>query len=236
MNIVTKRCIDLVKYYEGCRLEAYKDEVGVWTIGYGITNSDYKVTNTKIDKGVRIDRETALKWLVEALNVKYLPFVMKYDSVYHWNQNEIDALVSFAYNLGSINLLTQNGKRTKEQIADKMLQYIKAGGKEYLGLVRRRKSEHDLFVKPYVPHIYEEDVFPKLPKRRYFVIGDTSIEVMLVQKLINWSCICNTRLKEDGIYGKETFNHVAEIQNHFDLPVNGKFGNLCLESLKKFKR
>lgn len=73
---------------------------------------------------------------------------MKYNTRYGWNQNEIDALVSFAYNIGSIDQLTANGSRSRATIAAKMLEYVKAGGVTYNGLVRRRKAERELFLKP----------------------------------------------------------------------------------------
>ena len=46
---------------------------------------------------------------------------MKYDKTYKWNQNEIDVLVSFAYNIGSIKQLTANGTRTRKEISTAML-------------------------------------------------------------------------------------------------------------------
>lgn len=147
MASVSKTGINLIKHFEGCRLEAYQDEVGVWTIGWGITNSDKSITGTIIKKGLRISEATAEKWLEESLNKKYLPLVMKYDTRYDWNQNEIDALVSFAYNIGSIDQLTANGSRSRETIASKMLEYNKAGGTVYNGLVRRRKAEQELFLE-----------------------------------------------------------------------------------------
>lgn len=148
MAKVGQACIDLVKHFEGCQLTAYQDEVGVWTIGWGITNSDKSITGTTIKKGLKISEETAEEWLKDSLNKKYLPKVMKYDGKYEWNQNEIDALVSFAYNIGSIDQLTAKGTRSRSTIADKMLEYTKAGGTVYNGLVRRRKAERELFLKP----------------------------------------------------------------------------------------
>lgn len=144
---VSKNGIDLIKEFEGCRLTAYKDEVGVWTIGYGITNADKSITGVTIKSGLTISKATAEKWLEDSLNKKYAPKVSKYDSKYHWNQNEFDALVSFAYNIGSIDELTNNGTRSKSVISDKILLYNKAGGKVYNGLTRRRKAERELFLK-----------------------------------------------------------------------------------------
>lgn len=39
MKKISDKCLNLVKEFEGCKLTAYRDEVGVWTIGYGITNA-----------------------------------------------------------------------------------------------------------------------------------------------------------------------------------------------------
>lgn len=148
MKKISKNCLDLVKKFEGCPLTADRDEVGVWTIGYGITNADRSITRTTIKRGLKISKETAEKWLEESLNKKYLPRVLKYDEQYNWNQNELDALVSFAYNIGSITQLTAKGTRSKKTIAAKLLEYNKAGGKVYRGLTRRRKAEQKLFLTP----------------------------------------------------------------------------------------
>lgn len=145
---ISSNCIDLVKKYEGFREEAYYDEVGVITIGYGTTNADRKITQVNITPGLTINERTGLKWLVMSLNVKYLPLVLKYDDKYNWNQNQLDALVSFCYNIGSIDQLTANGTRSINTIANKILEYTKAGGVELRGLVRRRREEHELFVTP----------------------------------------------------------------------------------------
>lgn len=146
MKKISKNCLDLVKKFEGCPLKAYRDEVGVWTIGYGITNADRSITGKSIHKGMKISKATAEKWLEESLNKKYLPLVLKYDKQYNWNQNELDALVSFCYNIGSIKQLTANGTRSRATIAAKLLEYNKAGGKVYRGLTRRRKAEQKLFL------------------------------------------------------------------------------------------
>lgn len=151
MKKISDKCLKLVKEFEGCRLTAYRDEVGVWTIGYGITNSDFKITKKIIRKGMKISKATAEKWLEESLNKKYLPLVLEYDKQYNWNQNELDALVSFCYNIGSIKQLTADGTRSKTVVASKILQYNKAGGKVYRGLTRRRKAERELFLAKVAP-------------------------------------------------------------------------------------
>ena len=146
MAHVTNKCFKLVKKFEGLYKKAYRVEVGVWTIGYGITNADKSITGATIKAGLVISEKTADNWLERSLNSKYLQKVMKYDKKYNWNQNEIDALVSFAYNIGSIDGLTANGTRSRATIAAKILEYNKAGGKVYRGLTRRRKAERKLFL------------------------------------------------------------------------------------------
>jgi len=139
--------LNLIKKFEGCRLTAYQDAVGVWTIGYGTTNADKAITGTTICQGLKISQATADGWLRQSVDKKYGPKVDKY-SAYNWNQNEFDALVSFAYNIGSIDGLTAKGSRSKEEIADKILAYNRAGGKVLSGLTRRRQEERKLFITP----------------------------------------------------------------------------------------
>lgn len=143
MNI-SQAGINLIKKYEGCSLTAYKDLSGVWTIGYGWTG---KVGGKTIVSGMKIDQETAEKLLVDNL-YQYEKKVEKYASKYHFNQNQFDALVSFAYNIGSIDQLTANGTRTIAQIKEHWAAYNKAGGKVVQGLVNRRKDELTLFNRP----------------------------------------------------------------------------------------
>ena len=112
---ISENGLKLIKKFEGCRLTAYQDAVGVWTIGYGTTNADKAITGTVISKGLRISQETADEWLRKSIDSKYAPKVDKYSS-YKWNQNEFDALVSFAYNIGSIDGLTAQGSRTRVEI------------------------------------------------------------------------------------------------------------------------
>lgn len=130
--------INLIKQFEGCKLKAYKCPAGVPTIGYGHTKG--------VKMGQVITQEQAEQYLRDDLE-KYEKNVMKYYDAYRWNQNEFDALVSFAYNLGSIDQLTANGTRSKNVIADKMILYNKAAGKVLAGLTKRRKAERTLFLK-----------------------------------------------------------------------------------------
>ena len=129
--------LNLIKSFEGCRLTAYLCPAGVLTIGYGHTGgvkAGQKITQAKADSYLKADLK------------KFEKHVASYKK-YNWNQNEFDAMVSFAYNVGSINQLTTNGTRTKKQISEKILAYDKAAGKTLAGLTRRRQAEKALFDK-----------------------------------------------------------------------------------------
>lgn len=142
---ISKTGLKLIKSFEGLYLKAYQDRVGVWTIGYGTTNHDKEITNTTIKSGLTITAATAESWLQKSLDIKYGPRVMKYDDKYHWTQNEYDALISFAYNIGHIDQLTNNGTRSRKAIETAWLLYDKAGGRHVKGLADRRKAELKLF-------------------------------------------------------------------------------------------
>lgn len=137
---IDEKGIDIIKSFEGCKLTAYKCPAGVLTIGYGHTGADVK-------EGQKITQKKADALLVKDVG-RFEKMVNAYKKKYKWTQNEFNALVSFAFNIGNIDQLTKHGKRNKGQIADAILLYNKAGGKVLSGLVKRRKAEHDLFCTP----------------------------------------------------------------------------------------
>ena len=138
---IASQGVSLIKSFEGCRLKAYKCPAGVWTIGYGHTAG--------VKEGDTITQAQADEYLRNEL-AKYEKAVLNYESIYHFNQNQFDALVSFTYNCGVGNLknLTQSGKRALAQISVKLLLYNKAGGVVLRGLQRRRTAEKELFDTP----------------------------------------------------------------------------------------
>ncbi len=132
----------LIKQYEGCRLAAYRCAAGVWTIGYGHTagiHSGMTITQAQADAYLRQD---IAKFEGYVNNPAYVPITANF------NQNQFDALVSFAFNLGAGNLRKLCKGRTAAQIAQAMTQYCKANGKVLAGLKRRRAAEQALFNKP----------------------------------------------------------------------------------------
>lgn len=141
---ISDKGINLIKSYEGLRLLAYKPvpTETYFTIGYEHYGKD-------VSENMVITEETAIELLEKDL-VKYEKYVDKYNSIYHFNQNQFDALVSFTYNCGNANLkkLLEDGARPLPVVATKMLEYNKAGGKVLKGLARRRAEEQELFNTP----------------------------------------------------------------------------------------
>ena len=95
---------DFVKKKEGFRSEAYQDAVGVWTIGYGSTKG--------VKEGDKISKENAGKLLADELQ-DFRHYVERYSNRvgYYWNDNQVEALTSFIFNLGkgALNQVTQDG-------------------------------------------------------------------------------------------------------------------------------
>lgn len=138
--------IALIKQFEGCKLTAYQDSVGVWTIGYGWTQP---VDGKSIRAGMTIKQETAERLLKTGL-VSYESDVSRLVKV-GLTQGQFDALVSFTYNLGARSLSTSTLLRKLNAgdyvgAADEFIRWNKAGGKVLNGLTRRREAERALFL------------------------------------------------------------------------------------------
>ncbi len=134
--VTSQRGVELIKEFEGCALIAYWDYQG-YSIGYGHLGAI---------KGQRITEDEATRLLISDLP-RYEAKVSKYDSLYHWTQNEFDALVSYAYNIGSIKGLVDDGKRTRAEIIGDWTNHDMAGGKHLPALKARREKELALFME-----------------------------------------------------------------------------------------
>ena len=133
---------NLIKSLDSCRLNSYIDATGTLTIGWGHTGS---VDGTSIYLGMSISQQKADELFDNDLE-RFENHVNGYNDNYNFTSNEFSALVSFAYNVGSITQLTAKGTRTKTQIANKMLEYVYSKGKKLKGLVNRRSKERSLFL------------------------------------------------------------------------------------------
>ncbi|WP_445506780.1 glycoside hydrolase family protein [Niallia sp. 03190] len=146
----SKTGIDLIKKFEGCRLLAYKDAVGVWTIGYGHTRNvkpGQVITQAQAEEMLKDDLKKYEEGVLSAIKVRL-------------NQNQFDALVSFCYNLGvgslqKSDLLKAINKKDFIGAGRKFARWINAGGNVLTGLIKRRAAEATLFVTP-VPEKVEK--------------------------------------------------------------------------------
>ncbi|MEO0456866.1 MAG: lysozyme [Cyanobacteria bacterium P01_A01_bin.114] len=131
----------LIKSFEGLRLEAYQDAVGVWTIGYGTTRNvtpGMKISRDQAEGFLKNDLERFEKAVNEAITVPI-------------NDNQFSALVAFTYNVGAGALRSSTLRKKLNQgntlgAADEFLRWNKAGGRVLAGLTRRRKAERALFL------------------------------------------------------------------------------------------
>jgi len=138
-KVLDDSLVNFVKEEEKFIPKAYDDFKQI-SIGYG----------TRAKKGEKtITKEEASRRLAKELNThakRVKAHAKKYN--YKLNQNQMNALISFDYNTGSISELTNNGTRSLSKIAEMMLFYWNAGGKKKEGLVKRRIKEQKLFLTP----------------------------------------------------------------------------------------
>lgn len=138
----SQRGLSLIKSFEGLRLLAYRDAVGVWTIGYGATRG--------VKPGMSVTKEQAERMLINDVQ-RFEPEVERLVRV-PLTGNQWDALVSFTYNLGAANLESSTLLRKLNGgdyagAAEQFPRWNKAGGKVLSGLVRRREAERVLFME-----------------------------------------------------------------------------------------
>lgn len=139
--------IDLICNFEGKRLTAYDDGVGVWTIGFGTT---VYPNGIKVMKGDTCTEAQAKTYMAHDLK-KFEATVNKAVTV-QLNQNQFDALVSLAYNIGTnafskSTLVKKLNANDIRGAADQFDVWVNAGGKRMQGLVNRRTVEKALFLK-----------------------------------------------------------------------------------------
>ena len=144
---ISQKGIDLIKEFEGCKLQAYKCPAGVWTIGIGST---LYANGTKVKQGDNLGNvEQAFELLRNTLN-SYEKAVNAIGA--QLTQHEFDALVCLCYNIGAGNFSSSTlvkmlkSKEPKEETAKQFLRWNKAGGVEMAGLTRRREAEKKLFL------------------------------------------------------------------------------------------
>ena len=152
MNI-SKTGIQLVKDFEGLRLNAYKCSAGVPTIGYGSTFYPDK-SNVKMGDVLR-DKTEAEVLLINTL-VDFDIYVSKYTRSVTLTQYQFDALVCFAFNVGLGNLSKSTllkkvlAEPNDPNIALEFVKWNRGGGVVLKGLTKRRQKEAELYFKKVV--------------------------------------------------------------------------------------
>lgn len=145
----SKNGIELIKELEGYRSEAYQCTSGVWTIGYGHTKN--------VQKGDTCSVEKAIKFLNEDIEIAESA-VNKLVKV-ELNQNQFDALVCFVFNVGVGSKVRKKGFAGSTMLAflnaghfplaaGQFDRWIYSNGEISNGLIKRRKKEKELFLKP----------------------------------------------------------------------------------------
>ena len=138
---ISETGLDLIRDFEGRRLNAYQDAVGVWTIGYGHTRTAYpgqRITEAGATALLREDVATFERAVSRAVRVPL-------------TDNQYAALVSFAFNVGSgalnsSTLLRRLNAGDYFGAANELRRWNRAGGRELYGLTRRREAERSLFL------------------------------------------------------------------------------------------
>lgn len=147
MKSISPKGLELIKSFEGLRLNAYLCSAGVPTIGYGAT---YYANDVKVKLGDKITQEAAEVLLRKTVR----SFEQNVAALLNGtvvSQNQFDALVSFAYNLGTAALakstLLSKVKANPNDVTiiGEFEKWVNAGGKKSKGLVTRRKMEAELY-------------------------------------------------------------------------------------------
>ena len=145
---ISNKGLELIKTFEGLSLKPYLDVVNIPTIGFGNTYYEDGTKVTLKDKPITEERATQLLDFIA--NKTFSENINKVVKV-ALNQNQFDALVSFAYNLGNGNLQqsTLLKKVNNNDFIGASLEFEKwnkAGGKVLSGLTKRITAEKELFL------------------------------------------------------------------------------------------
>lgn len=138
----------IIKNFEGCKLTAYQCSAKKWTIGYGNLSYLKQFADPSKEK---ITQEKAEQLFQQDFNV-YVTQVLELTKSLSLNENQLAALISFAFNLGinalkNSTLLKVIRKNSNDfvEIEKQFMRWVNADGKIINGLVRRRQAEANLY-------------------------------------------------------------------------------------------
>lgn len=146
---ISENGIELIKEFEGYKSEAYQCTSGIWTIGYGHTKNVQKNDTCSVEEATEFlkqDVEIAERAINQLVKVEL-------------NQNQFDALVSFVFNIGVGNKVSKKGFAGSTMLAflnaghfplaaGQFDRWVYSKSEISKGLVKRRKKEKELFLKP----------------------------------------------------------------------------------------
>lgn len=140
---ITQEGLDFIQDVEGCKLYAYLDTGGVWTIGVGHTGPE-------VVKGLTCTMEQAMQWLKEDSEEAQEAIRQSVEGLL--TQNQFNALVSFVFNVGvdafkKSTMLKLINKGNFDGASKEFTKWNKDNGKEILGLTKRRLLEQAIFEK-----------------------------------------------------------------------------------------
>nr|WP_311461956.1 lysozyme [uncultured Aggregatibacter sp.] len=142
---ISENGIEFIRQLEGEKLTAYPDIVGIWTIGVGHTGF---VDGKPVARGMAITKEKSKELLTADL--KRFESAVNDAVKVTLTQNQFDALVSLAFNIGEgafarSTLVNKLNAGDKKGAAEQFLVWKNAGGRVSQGLLNRRQKEKAMF-------------------------------------------------------------------------------------------
>lgn len=138
---ISSKGIELIKKFEGCKLQTYLCPAGIPTIGYGHTKGvkmGQKITQEQADNFLREDIAPA-EHILNAISINF-------------RQEQFDALVSWIFNLGTGNFVNSTMAKKihmdapDEEITDQLVRWVNSNKKPLVGLKKRRIAEANMFL------------------------------------------------------------------------------------------
>ncbi|MEM7667732.1 MAG: glycoside hydrolase family protein [Pseudomonadota bacterium] len=215
--------IAFLERHEGVVLKAYRDPVGVWTIGAGLTRNSGVISPKA---GMKLTHDEASRLLAKALAGNYEPRVAK--AMPGAKQHEFDGGVSFDYNLGRIhNASWVAAWRAKswDAVEKGIKAYRKAGGRVLPGLVRRRQEEFDLISHGVYEGVPDKRVNVLLSRVVVPVTNAEMAEIRAGFARMGYDPRSDTRGVSVGA--------VTRFQADHDLTVDGIIGRATLSTLQR---
>lgn len=226
MQTTSNQGVSFIERHEGVVLKAYRDPVGILTIGAGLTKAS-GVVDPK--PGQQITAKEASRLLAQALNRNYEPRVRK--AMPGTMQHEFDAAVSFDFNTGAITRASWvkawlNG-RDWPKVKTGIAAWRKGGGRVLPGLVRRRNEEYELLRLG----VYHPAIKAKVPPSAEFARFAVVVEPAEISEIS--AELARLGYDVGGSDGRISAAAVRRFQFDHDLTVDAIIGRATLSTLQR---